>query len=405
MANKEKLNIYGRFNSREKKYFEILFFLVVILFVSALLLYIGGIKSASNDIKIIGQDLSKKNTIVYTKQYSDDHITENAKATDSRFKNITFYNRKSLLGNAISSIKSSVNTEELNQTESGSWLWTPILQITPDYRDSIINESKKRGIKNLYVSIDSYLDIYVMPDGNDKQEKEKAFDTILADFVSKAKENGISVDAEAGWRNWAEMGNSYKAFVTLNFAIDFNKRHSVKLRGFQYDIEPYLLDYYKEDAKNILGNLINLIDESVARLDGSDLRMYVVVPEFYDQNYSETPKIYYAGENLYPFEQILRVLDKRVGSGIIIMDYRNYTNGPDGSIDIARDEIFTANKYKTKVILAVETGEIEPSFVTFFNHKKSYFDAQLDGLTRAFKQNSSFGGIAIHYINSYLNLR
>lgn len=401
MANKEKLSkkIY-----RSNRFHKIVFSVSVFLIISAILLYLGAV-SSKKDIKILGQNAPKISKVTYVSQYSDKHITENAKNSDSRFKDITFYNRRSLLGNAISSIKLNRANENFDDIENGSWLWTPILQITPEYRDKIIKEGKKRGIKNLYLSIDSYLDIYTLPDGKTKREQERNFDTILADFVTKASENGITVDAEAGWRNWAEIGNSYKAFVTLNYAIDFNKRHSVKLRGFQYDIEPYLLDYYKEDQKNVLGNLINLVDESVARLDGSDLRLYVVVPEFYDQNYTETPKVFYAGESLYPFEQIIRILDKRDGSRIIIMAYRNYTNGPDGSIDIAKDEIFIANKYKTKVILALETGETEPSFVTFFNHKKTYFENQVDNLTRAFKENQSYGGIAVHYINSYIDLR
>ena len=404
MANKEKLKQKRVVVRKKKNIKPIIFSFVVILIASAVLLYSGIIKSNNTDIKIIGADLSKKKVVsVYPRQYSDLHITDNAKTTNPKYMSLTFGNHSSLLGNAISSLKTTPGSQ-LDQIENGSWLWTPILQITPDYRDKIISDSKKRGIKNLYLSIDSYLDIYIMPDGEEKNSKDKLFDSILTDFIQKANENGITIDAEAGWRNWAELGNSYKAFVTLNYAIEFNKRHEAKFRGFQYDIEPYLLDYYSEDSKEVLGNFINLIDESVAKLDDSDLRLSVVIPEFYDGTYDNTPQVFYAGQTLYPFEQILRVLDKREGSTILIMAYRNFTDGPNGSIDISKDEVTTANKYKTKIILALETGKVDPAYITFYNKSRTYFNKEKSALEKAFQNNPSYGGVATHYINSLLEI-
>lgn len=403
MANKEKLKP-KKIVAKKKKNLKPLFFsLMVILIASAVLLYNGIVNNT--DVKIIGSDraTNKKKDVVFVRQYSDLHITENAKVSDPQYKTLTFGKKSSLLGNAISSFKAGYNPQTTGP-ENGSWLWTPILQITPAYRDRIITDSKKNGIKNLYLSIDSYLDIFVMPEGKDKDKLEKQFDTVLSDFVTVANENGITVDAEAGWRNWAELGNSYKAFVTLSYAIEFNKRHENKLRGFQYDIEPYLLDYYKEDGKGVLGNFINLVDESVAKLDGTDLRLAVVIPEFYDGSYVDTPQIFYAGQNLYPIEQLLRVLDKREGSSVIIMAYRNFSDGPNGSIEISKDEVATANKYKTKIILALETGKVDPEYITFFNKSKSYFSKEKNSLEKAFKNNPSYGGIATHYINSLLEL-
>lgn len=402
MVNKEKLKKGG--GAKKPSGLNSLFIPLLIFLVSvSVLLYSGILKSKNTEIKQPITDMVKKKNFVLVRQYSDLHITENAKSSNEKFKSITFSKRASLLSNAISSLKTS--TGPINDsTENGSWLWTPILQITDEYQNKIISDSKKRGVKNIYLSIDSYLDIYVMPESEEKQKKEQQFDNILSNFISKANQNGITVDAEAGWRNWAEPSNTYKAFITLNYAIEFNKSHRQHFRGFQYDIEPYLLDYYKEDPKGVLGNFINLIDESVARLDGTDLRLAVVIPEFYDQTYLETPQIYYAGQALYPFEQLLRVLDKREGSTILIMAYRNFSEGPNGVIDVSKDEINTANKYKTKVIVALETGKVEPPYITFYNMGKSHFNKEKSILEKKFQKNLSYGGTATHYINSLIEL-
>lgn len=404
MVNKEKLKPKRKSPKTKKNNFSLYVFIVLAFTIFNITIYSAVINKTSTDKNTLSDSGQKKKLAVYVKQYSDEHITQNAKSSNPNFKNISFNNRSSLLGNAISSLtKNSIKTEY--SEENGSWLWTPILQITSDYAENIISDSKKRGIKNLYVSIDTYLDIYVMPEGSEKNAQLKKFDSILSDFIKKANDNGITVDAEAGWRNWAELANSYKAFATLSYAIDYNKTHQYKFRGFQYDVEPYLLDYYKEDTKEILNNFINLVDESVGRLDGSDLRLSVVVPEFYDGTYEETPKIFYAGESLYPVEQLLRVLDKRDESSIIIMAYRNFSEGPNGSIEISKDEVQLANKYKTKVVLALETGNTLPAYITFYNLRRSYFEKQLTILRKAFIKEKSFGGTATHYINSLTELQ
>ncbi|MFZ2523502.1 MAG: hypothetical protein WAW92_03920, partial [Minisyncoccia bacterium] len=317
---------------------------------------------------------------------------------------ITFSDKTSLLGNVISSIKNN-NIPKYTGAENGTWLWTPILQITPEYTKKILSDAKRNGIKNIYLSIDSYLDIFVMPDGPEKNTKKKEFDNIIENFIVEADKLNISVDAEAGWRNWAELGNSYKAFATMSYAIEFNENHKLGFRAFQYDVEPYLLDYFSEDQEKVYGNLINLVDESVAKLDNTNLLLSVVVPEFYDGSSADTPKIFYAGERLYPIEQLLRVLDKRIGSTIIIMAYRNFSQGPNGSIEISKDEIALANKYKTKIILAQETSEVLPSYITFFNLKKTYFVNEMNTLNSFFSKEKSFGGIATHYINTLALLK
>lgn len=351
---------------------------------------------------------SENRAVVYPTLYSDTHITANAIEANPRFTNRDLFDADSLVASAARSVqigKHAQGTTTKEAQEQGTWLWTPIPDITHDYRDSIIAEAKRNGIRNIYLSIDSYLDIFVMEDGEEKTRAKAHFDGIIEGFIAKARENGITVDAEAGWRNWAERGHSYKAFAVLSYAIEFNKTHDEKFRGFQYDVEPYLLFNYHDDKAAVLRRFINLVSETVTRLDKSDLELSVVIPEFYDGSYGETPLFLYGNKTAYAFDHLLSVLDRRSGSKIIVMAYRNESAGKDGSITISQDEVWNAARTDTKVVLAQETGEVLPPYITFYNTSRSRYDAETAALAAAFAAEKSFAGIATHYINSFLELR
>lgn len=266
-------------------------------------------------------------------------------------------------------------------------------------------DAKKRGIKNIYLSIDSYLDVYVMPNGPEKDAKKKEFGDTIERFISMARKNGITVDAEAGWRNWAEKDNLYKPYATLNYASDFNRTRKEKFRGFQYDVEPYLLEEYQKDKVSVLTNLIDMVDQSVKMMEDSDMLLSVVIPEFYDGTNGETPAFYYEGKLGYTTNHLLRVLDQRSGSSIIVMSYRNFSIGDDGSIEISEDEIKTANEHETRIIIAQETGDVLPPYITFYNTNHKYYKKQVDILEKTFSKEKSFGGIATHYVNAMLELK
>jgi hypothetical protein len=349
---------------------------------------------------------NKRNAIVYPRQYSDRNITVNAQVTDSKYKDLSFVDKDSQVSSALSALikRSDVPLED-GFLENGTWLWTPTLQITPEYRDKIIKGAVDNSINTIYVSIDSYLDIFVMPNGKEKDEAKEKFDSILRDFIQVASKNGIKVDAEAGWQNWAEPGNSYKANVVLDYVINFNKRNKEKFRGFQYDVEVYLLPEYFENREKTLSNFLSLINQTVTILNNTDLQFSVVVPEFYDGTLDETPSFNYRGKKAYPIEHLLSILDRRAGSKIIVMSYRNFSQGKDGSIDVSTNEILTANKYDTKVVLAQETGDVPPPYITFYGKSKNEYEEQVKLLEEEFINEKSYGGLATHYINAFMELK
>jgi hypothetical protein len=344
-------------------------------------------------------------TRLYPTQYSDAHITRNAIVSDERFSSSETFKKESFVASVVHSLRTEPKTLAVLPPERGTWLWTPTLAITPAYRNEVIAGAKKNDITVIYISLDSYLDIYVMPDGPEKALKRQAFDTILQQFIVTANKNGIAVDAEAGWRNWAEPGNEYKAFAILEYVREFNATHTEQFRGFQYDIEPYVLSSYATDKKTVLRNFIDLIYKTVTRLNDSDLAFSVVIPEFYDGANGETPRFLYGLNYTYTFTHLLKVLERRPGSTLIIMAYRNKSTGHDGSIVVSEDEVREANDYRARVIIAQETGDVEPPFITFHNTSLGALNTEIQHIENAFADHQSYHGIAIHYINALMNLK
>lgn len=371
------------------------------------ILTLGGLSFtdfSEEGVTLVSPTINRKMT-VYPTQYSNSHITSNAIIADPKYRNLSIFNKEALLANTMSAIKINPVREVVKGPERGTWLWTPTLDITPKYRDSIILGAKKNGITSIYMSIDSYLDIFVMDEGPEKVAKKKDFDAVVDNFISTALKNGIVVDAEAGWKNWAEAGHSYKAFAVLEYVKEYNKTHENKFRGFQYDVEPYLLDSYEKNKKKVLINFLDLVGETVTRLDGSDLEFTVVIPEFYDGTNKETPSFSYLSKKGFAIDHLLSILDRRPLSSIIIMSYRNFSLGEDGTIHVSQDEISKANNHVTKIIVAQEVGDVPPPYITFHNTSRRHFDKQLSIIQKELSPEKSYGGIAVHYINAFLDLK
>jgi hypothetical protein len=390
-------------SKKKSKPFSKYYFLVV-----AIILLVGSfiyiIFSTKTNIEVAGSSIEKRSEVFYPILYSDGHITENAIKTDPKFAEVYPYGREELLSNVISSVKKNGEENLSNELENGTWLWTSPWNITQEYRNQIINAAKINGIKNIYLSIDTYLDIFVMPEGKEKDEKKKQYDNLLREFIIEAQKNGITVDAEAGWRNWAEEGNTYKAFAILDYVTDFNEKYTEKFRGIQYDIEPYLLPEFKKNSAKVLTRFLGLAERIVSETVDKKMSLSFVIPEFYDGTFEKTSGFFYGWKYGHAVDHLLTILDKKPGSKIILMSYRNYSLGNDGSIDISKYEISKAEKSKTKIVIAHEAGDVEPDYVTFYGTSKQYYEDQVDLVEEAFRNEASFGGIAIHYINALMEL-
>ena len=292
---------------------------------------------------------------------------------------------------------------EKKNYEYGTWIWTPITQMTPEMMASQIGKVAENNFNAIYITTDEYLEMANLPE-SERERKISEYYLKIDNFISLAKEKGISVDAEAGWSDWAEPENAYKAQEIMNFVDHYNGSHEHKFRAVQFDVEPYLLPTYEDNKEEILTKFVIFVEGVSSKSRELKLPVTFVIPHFYDSGQGWTPKINFNGKSDYAFNHMISILGPLKNSKIIIMAYRNFAEGENGSLEISAKEIEDAEKTDVEIIIAQETGDTDPALVTFYGYTRADLFSQLKILAERFKNNKSFGGFAIHYLDVFLDL-
>jgi hypothetical protein len=292
--------------------------------------------------------------------------------------------------------------------EFGVWVWESPIQMTTAQASTILTEAKRNGMNAIYITIDDYLAVAVLPAGVEKNARIQQYHLALNRFITEANKLGIAVDVEGGWKDWGISKNRWKGYALIDFVKDYNQKYPLaKIRALQYDVEPYLLPSYEENKASTLTPFVAFIDESAKRMADVDAGFSIVIPHFYDATQKWTPQITYNGKKAHTYTHLLSVLKKKPGSTIIIMSYRNFFEGNDGVEQLSAPEIAEAatSGSGTKVIVAQETGNVDPNYVTFYGFSKSdYLDA-VNAIYTGFSHQISFAGVATHYMDSFLQLQ
>lgn len=382
--------------AKQKKHLYLL--MIIFLFVSCIFFLISISKEKQSSSQVVDAELA---------QYSDNkkHNDFKIECEDEKdcIREIEEKNQMSQ-----SQEKTPIISElNISDKEYGTWVWKSPIQMSETEIRFLVKKAHENNINVLYVTIDDVLDIYALENIEERAIQKKAYSEALQRVVRIAKEKGISVDAEAGWRDWAEADQKFKAFTIVDYVTEYNKTYtSYPLRGLQYDIEPYLLPSYEKNKGELLTNFVGLVDEITFLLGNSNLRLSIVIPHFYDDQQAWTPEVIYKGVTQHTFSHVIDILDNRTGSTIILMSYRNFAEGDNGTIQISEVEVREASNsaHRTKVIIGQETGKVDPEYVTYYGLSKEYYLEQIGIVQNRFKTKLGFGGMAVHYIEPFLEL-
>ncbi|HVV39085.1 MAG TPA: hypothetical protein VHD31_02045 [Candidatus Paceibacterota bacterium] len=303
---------------------------------------------------------------------------------------------------------SSVAPSTAAKKEMGLWVWDTPAEMPTGYAARMLTAAAQNGFNTLYITVDDYLDIAALPDGADKTAKKQKYFGALASIVSAANQKSIAIDIEGGAKDWAYPENRWKGYALINFLSEYNKLYPLaQVRGLQYDVEPYLLPKYQDNKAQVLTQFLEFIDESTTRMQKVEGKLSVVIPHFYDSKQAWTPAVSYKGTTAYTFTQLLKILERKPGSSLIVMAYRNFFEGDGGTREISQAEIDEASTggYSTSIVVAQETGNVDPSYVTFYGLSKSDLLASIKDIYSAFDSDQNFGGVAIHYLEPFLDLK
>lgn len=285
----------------------------------------------------------------------------------------------------------------LPDEEAGVWVWTSPDQMSQAEMAEVVDDAAENNFTAIYITVDDYL----------TATNTVAYDQSVGEFLSLAAQKGLAVDAEAGSEDWAEPGNTWEPADILAFVNSYDATHAQRFRGVQFDIEPYLLPQYDSDESTVLTQYVTLVDQLVQTDKGDGLPLSIVVPLFYDANEGWTPTVTVDGVTDYTYRQIVRLLNELpAGDGRIIeMAYRNFATGADSAIALSTPEIQEASGTNVKVLVAQETGPVTPSYVTFYGTSRAALFGQIAAINMAYASSPAFGGIAVDYLDPFLELQ
>jgi hypothetical protein len=221
-------------------------------------------------------------------------------------------------------------------------------------------------------------------------------------FIASAHARGFKIFALLGSGDlrtdeYILPENRPAALRMFGNVLDFNKNTpdaSSRFDGVNIDLEPYLLDDWSSALPLRVRQYLDLSAEfmRMKAAAGSSLLVGPAMPFWYNG----IEDVEWNGQRRRLNEHIQDMYDY-----VALMDYRNVAEGPDGIVSLAQDELDYADRIDKKVMIGVETLETEPEKVTFFGKDEQYFETQLARAESAMIRHRSFGGFAVHHLESY----
>lgn len=216
----------------------------------------------------------------------------------------------------------------------------------------------------------------------------------LRKFIAEASDSGITIEYLDGDPSWATY-NQAIGYDRISKVIEFNSKtisEKEKIKGVHFDVEPYLMKqggiykppFWDVDRTSVWNSYVAFLDscQSLVNSSGSNMYFGIAIPRWYENH---------VGVNE------LKKLQSKVDY-VAIMDYNENASV---IINDASNEIKHAVELNKKVWIGVETQQISPETVSFYEEGNNFMETQLDSTFKVYGGNSVFLGFAIHSYRTY----
>jgi hypothetical protein len=291
-------------------------------------------------------------------------------------------------------------------TDFAAWVWDSPTTYKEESLRKMFKIAQENKINILYVRVDDYIHMYINNDISDIEKMDAAVKT----FITVAKEYGIRVEALGGSTGWADPEEATYPGILFDAVIKYNAANpDAKFTGLQFDVESYNSDFYKKSKLKALTNYLNFVQNMAnKRVEaGNDFNLGFAVPFWLDDENKNGVTLDWKTQGIKPtVYHMFDILNRIEDSYIVIMDYRNYAQGTDGSIENAKNEMDYASRYtpNVKVVIGQETTQVAPAKITFHGLSKEVFYREVAKILNVYGTDHVFGGMAVHHLESFIDL-
>lgn len=282
----------------------------------------------------------------------------------------------------------TISAQDVIEPPRAMWVWDVNIPPSHEATKSLLEFCRSKNINRLYLSAYNF---------NEQSCKN------YRQFNRLAHSYGVFVHALGGDPRWGLERYHQQPLRWVGDILSFNRSSKPKERfnGIQNDTEVYLLGKpWGQNKEGILKEYLDLNKKIVdlREIEEADIIYACDIPFWYDDDPSVA--VNWNGQIKPPSFHILDTVDS-----ITIMDYRNFADGPNGSIALAKNEIGYADSVKKKVYIGQETQEnLYPEYITFGGMSEQEMEAQIKKLVEAYITSAGFAGIAMHHYTSYRKL-
>jgi hypothetical protein len=295
----------------------------------------------------------------------------------------------------------------------GVFEWYKLSQVNARVSEQRLNSLRTDGFKTVYADVGEYLEVADRPDSRTQRTLLNRLRSDLKRFVARATKLGFAVHAIAGGPSWTEASHRYLGPKLVELVADYNGAAAVneRLQGVQLDIEPYVdpsfFDDVESSLQDYLSTLQSIVDtyEQVRTQPGnSGLRLGFAIPFWFD-GVPEAPAVEFGPEHkiapaAFHLIDMLRALPDAY---VLVMAYRNFTSGPDGSIEHVRSEFDYADQAGAAcgIVVGQEFGQVYPEKVSFWWTGRAAFRQAAEEIAEVYGQRPQFRGLSVSDMSSY----
>lgn len=268
------------------------------------------------------------------------------------------------------------------------WVWDTKIPTSSEASQRLVDFCKLKNINLLYLSAFNF---------NENAKNSYRFFNVFA------HKNNIKIHALAGDPRWCIERYHKQPLGWLKEVLEYNKLSRLEERfdGIHYDAEPYVLGkVWEENKQMLLKYYLDLNQKMTDFLDveGEKIILGADIPFWYDDDISM--HVEWNGSIKPASYHVLDTIDT-----ITIMDYRNFAEGPNGSIALAKLEIEYADGIGKNVYIGQETKpDVYPEYTTFGNMDEETMEEEIKKVVDTYINHPGFAGIAIHHYESYKKL-
>lgn len=198
---------------------------------------------------------------------------------------------------------------------------------------------------------------------------------------------GIAVEALGGETRWATtQRRDMLRFVRSARRYQRSAPAGARLAGIHVDVEPYDLRAWDRDPGGVARSYLAAL-EAACRAAGP-LPLAADIPFWFDG-------IRAGGRSLA--KRTIAATD-----AVTIMAYRDTA---EAVAEVAEREVAIAGRLGKQATIGVETADVSPPQVTFFQEGRAVLAAALAEVSATFAARPGFGGTGVHHYGSLIDLK